>query len=85
MRNTLLALLIALLPASSALAEPPSGQKPDKSANPDRQLPAKRAASSNACAAYGPGFVKVEGTETCVKIGGAVSIGVGSSSSGGWR
>ena len=29
--------------------------------------------------AYGPGFVKVEGTETCVKAGGAVGIGVGGS------
>jgi hypothetical protein len=28
------------------------------------------------------GFVKVEGTDTCVKIGGAVSIGVGGSRAG---
>ena len=83
MRNTLLALFIALLTASSALAEPPSGEKPRKSASPDRLLPVKRAGSSSACAAYGPGFVEVEGTRTCVKVGGAVSIGA--SSPGGWR
>ncbi|HTE96165.1 MAG TPA: porin [Bradyrhizobium sp.] len=40
----------------------------------------KGAAAGNSCAAFGPGFVKVDGTETCVKIGGAVSIGVGGSS-----
>ena len=85
MQNTLLALLIALLAASSALAEPPNGQKPRKSANPDRLLPVKPAGSSSACAAYGPGFVEVEGTGTCVKLGGAVSIEAGSSSPGGWR
>ena len=85
MRNTLLALLITLLSASSTLAEPPSGQKPRKSANPDRLLPFKPAGSSSACAAYGPGFVEVEGTGTCVKVGGAVSIEAGSTSHGGRR
>jgi hypothetical protein len=84
MRNTLLAIVVAVLPAQAALAGPSgSSQKPDESANSGRPLPVKRAGTSNSCAAYGPGFVKVEGTETCVKLGGAVSIGV--SSSGGWR
>ncbi len=35
---------------------------------------------ANACAEYGAGFVRIEGTNTCVKIGGAVSIGAGVSS-----
>ena len=83
MRNTLLAIVIAALPAQAALAGPSGSQKPDKSANSGSPLPVKRAGTSNSCAAYGPGFVKVEGTETCVKLGGAVSIGVGSSS--GWQ
>jgi hypothetical protein len=83
MRNTLLAIVVAVLPASIALAEPSSSNhKPDKAA-PGRLLPLKGAAASNSCAAYGPGFVKVDGTGTCVKIGGAVSIGAGAA--GGWR
>jgi hypothetical protein len=82
MRNTLLAIVIAVLPASIALAEPSSNHKPDKAA-PGRLLPLKGAAASNSCAAYGPGFAKVDGTGTCVKIGGAVSIGAGAA--GGWR
>jgi hypothetical protein len=83
MRNTLLVIVVAvLLPASIALAEPSGRQKPDKPMTPDRVLPLRGAAAGNSCAAYGPGFVKVEGTETCVKIGGAVSIGVGGSSCG---
>jgi hypothetical protein len=81
MRNALLAIVIAMLPASAALAAPSgSNQKPDKSANSGGLLPVKRAGASNSCAAYGPGFDKVEGAETCVKLGGAVSIEVGSSS-----
>jgi hypothetical protein len=81
MRNTLLAIVVAvLLPAPIALAEPSSRQKSDKPAASGRLLPLTAAGASNSCAAYGPGFVRVDGTETCVKIGGAVSIGVGGSS-----
>ena len=82
MRNTLLAIAVAVLPASIAPAEPSSNHKPDK-ATPGRLLPLKGAAGSNSCAAYGPGFVKLNGTETCMQIGGAVSIGAGTAS--GWR
>jgi hypothetical protein len=81
MRNTLLAIVaVALLPATMALAEQFSHRKPDKTAGTGKLLPLKGAAAGNSCAAFGPGFVRVDGTETCVKIGGAVSIGVGGSS-----
>ena len=76
MRDTLFAIVIAVLPISSAQAEQPSPLRPDKPASSDKLLPVKRAATPNSCADYGPGFVKVEGTGTCVKVGGAVSIGV---------
>jgi hypothetical protein len=42
-------------------------------------LPLKGAATPNSCAAFGPGFVKVDGTGTCVKVGGAASISAGGS------
>ena len=81
MRNTLLAIVAAaLLPASIALAEQSSHRKPDKPTGTGRLLPLKGAAAGNSCAAFGPGFVRVDGTETCVKIGGTVGIGVGGSS-----
>jgi len=76
MRNILLALAVAMLPA--AAAEPSSSQKPGKALAPGRLLPLKGA--GNSCAAYGPGFVKLDGTDTCVKIGGVVGIGAGSDS-----
>jgi hypothetical protein len=78
MRNILLAIVIALLPAS-VLAEPSGNQKPDKFPRSSKQLPLKGAAQTNPCAVYGPGFVRVEGTETCVQIGGTISIGAGTS------
>jgi hypothetical protein len=79
LQNTLVAIMIALLPASGAAAEPLGAQNPDKPAPSGRLLPLKRAGTGNPCAAYGADFVRIEGTATCVKIGGAVSIGAGTS------
>jgi len=76
MRNLLVAILVMLFPASLAATEPLRVPK-DNTAPPSKLAPAKR--SVNGCAAYGAGFAKVDGTDTCVKIGGAVSIGVGGS------
>ena len=78
MRTILLTILIAMLPISSVLAESTRLPKPAKHA--DQFVPRKGASGANSCAVYGPGFVKVEGTETCMKIGGAVGIGAGVSS-----
>lgn len=77
MRSVFIAILAMVLPAASALAEQPLAPKPNKSVSTARQLPPKNPGARNSCAAYGPGFVKVDGTETCVRIGGAVSVGVG--------
>jgi hypothetical protein len=82
MRNILLAITVAMLPATIAMAEATRGQKPDKPATSGRQLPLKGAGAGNACAAYGAGFVKVEGSETCAQIGGSIAVGVGTSSGG---
>ena len=78
MRNILIALVIAALGVASALAEPSSPNKREQPAAAGRPT-AERAGPSNPCSAFGPGFVKIDGSETCVKIGGAVSVGAGSS------
>jgi hypothetical protein len=36
----------------------------------------------NPCAEYGAGFVPVAGTSTCAKLGGSVSVGVGTGNGG---
>jgi hypothetical protein len=80
MRKFLLIIVAAMLPAVDAFAEQPRPHKPDQTTASGKQLPPKRGTSANSCAEYGAGFVKVEGTNTCMKIGGAVSIGAGVSS-----
>jgi hypothetical protein len=41
--------------------------------------PRKKAgrAAQKSCPEYGPGFVRVEGSSSCVRVGGAVSVDVG--------
>ena len=77
MRKSLLVMFAMALASVAAAAEQPRPQKTDRAATSGRLLPLKRSNSANACAEYGAGFVKIEGTNTCMKIGGAVSVGAG--------
>jgi len=79
MRKPFMVITALLLPGFSALAEQPGLQKSDRIAPSGKMLPLKGASSGNACAAYGPGVVKVAGSDTCVRAGGAVSVDVGTS------
>jgi hypothetical protein len=77
MRKSLLVMFAIALASVAVAAEQPRLQKPDKAATSGKLLPLKRSNSANACAEYGAGFVKIDGTNTCMKIGGAVSVGAG--------
>lgn len=70
---TTLAALIA--PASAEQTRPLKFDQPGST----KTLPVKEPKYDSSCAAYGAGFVKIAGTNTCVKIGGSVSVGAGSS------
>jgi hypothetical protein len=67
MRTIFYASILAVLPISVMAAE-----LPKKHAEP-------RDAKVNPCKAYGAGYVRVEGTMTCVKVGVGVSVDAGSS------
>jgi Porin subfamily len=73
MRNVLPLIISALLFACPVRAEQPTGGKLIIPSTPGKQLPLK-GASASSCAAYGAGFIKVEGTDSCVKIGGAIRV-----------
>ena len=69
MRIVVVGLLIAVVPLQAfAAASKPAATK--QSMKPAPRKP-------NICAQYGAGFVQVEGTSTCVRIGGSVGIGGG--------
>jgi len=72
MRKISLALVVAVLPTWAAVA----GEPVQRPAKPFGQ---QRPVSGNPCAQFGAGYVKVEGSSTCVKIGGHVSVQAGGS------
>jgi hypothetical protein len=65
------------LSASAASAQQFREGKPDRQTKTLPLRPAKAAA--NPCAEYGAGFVRIEGSSTCIKIGGSLSVGIGRS------
>jgi hypothetical protein len=75
--RTIFLLVIAVLPVvaqAKPLGRASSNVNSNMAAPADKVLPLKGAARSNACADYGAGFVRVEGTNSCVKIGGVLSV-----------
>jgi hypothetical protein len=68
-------IVLAVLSVSAAPAQQSRAGKPEKSTKSLPLRPAKAAA--NPCAEYGAGFVRIEGSSTCMKIGGSLGVGVG--------
>ena len=76
MRCTPFLLVLVLLVGSAASAEqirPLKFDQPGKR----KTLPVKQPKADDSCAAYGAGFAKLAGTDTCVKVGGSISVGAG--------
>lgn len=68
-------ILLALVTASLALAQQ-LGLKTQRSRSDDSKLKtAPRPRSTSSCAEYGAGYVRVEGTSSCVRLGGGISVG----------
>lgn len=70
-----LTMALAALAASGVIAqtltEPNSRPKTSQPSGSAKSQPALRA---KACSSFGAGFVQVPGTDTCVKIGGFVTM-----------
>jgi hypothetical protein len=75
MRTIFSVIVLAVLSISAASAQQSRDGKPNKQAKSLSPRPAKAAA--NPCAEYGAGFVRIEGSSTCMKIGGSIGVGVG--------
>ena len=75
MRKTFVTAAVLLM-ASPVVAEQSRALKLDPSPS-SKSLPVKQPKADHSCAAYGAGFVKVAGTDTCMKIGGSISVGAG--------
>ena len=76
MRTILLASIITILSGAATLADPVNRSKLDYATPPAKRLSPAKSAAGDPCAAFGAGFVKVEGTDTCVKLGGSFRVDV---------
>jgi hypothetical protein len=74
MRKITLALIVVMLPALSAAQH--TNRPPKHSKKPVKP----HTAIVNPCAQYGPGFARIAGSDTCLKIGGGVGAEAGGSS-----
>jgi hypothetical protein len=76
----LLLILLSLTATSAITAESlrlPPAERPQVGMAAGKTLPLKGTAGKagpGSCATYGPRFVMVEGTGTCVKVGGSISV-----------
>ena len=79
MIRTCLVLFIAMAPISFAHAGDTGAASPGalraKATASRPEAAAPRAKSVNPCSEFGPGFVQIEGSTTCARIGGAIGIG----------
>jgi Porin subfamily len=73
MLKTSFAIIAVLLPAA-AFAQQSNRWNLQTPPDAGKTLPSKVTTQSNPCASLGQGFVKVEGTDTCVKLGGSVRV-----------
>jgi hypothetical protein len=71
----ILAALMMVLPAADALAA--QSRHKTKAHSFLVAKPVSRRAAVPSCAEYGLGFLPLQGTGTCVKIGGSIGVGVG--------
>lgn len=74
--RTAIIVIIATLPA---FAQAQSNDQPrsDKTIGASNVLPLKKPSRGNPCAEYGAGFMRLEGSDTCVRVGGAVRVDSG--------
>ncbi|NPU15055.1 hypothetical protein HL666_30235 [Bradyrhizobium sp. 83002] len=70
-------LAVAPLPASAGA--PGSSLLTPKAAATNKPASRPAAVARNPCASYGANFVRVEGTDTCMKVGGALRFETGTS------
>jgi hypothetical protein len=67
----LILLIAVLVPGLCAANDLPKNTRPNTQPN-TQPKPKAPLTTANPCAQYGPGFVQVKGTTTCVRTGGYV-------------
>jgi hypothetical protein len=73
-------LLLQLAPTSAAIAQSYDAKALGRKSAPPAAKPKDRTSGMKACPEYGAGFYRLSGSGTCVRVGGSISIDIGTSS-----
>ena len=73
-----MAMWLCAVSAANAGSSPAAFSALSKPLPPAKPSPRAGVGNLNSCASFGPNFRRIQGTDTCVKIGGAVSVETGS-------
>lgn len=82
-RLALMGLLSSAIMALPATAQDRDGGTRSPQVKPEAAGPRIPKQAGNPCAQFGPGFARAAGSDTCVRIGGGVSVGVGGNAGSG--
>lgn len=66
-------------PTFAAPKEPGDDKAPRQRATAPTPKPVARPRQATSCAQFGAGFMQMPGSDSCVRIGGGVDVGVGGS------
>ena len=75
--SCLLAAIVSQSGAAFAASDTSPGVKTKRHYSSAQKSHAVRARPSDSCAQFGAGFVRMAGSDTCIKIGGAVDVDFG--------
>jgi hypothetical protein len=76
MRVLILALILTAVPLH-AIPYPMAARRLAKNKPASAYAAQPKLPKSSPCAEYGAGFVWVEGSSTCIRVGGSVGVGAG--------
>ena len=78
LRSTLpLALALAVAIPTTAWAQGRGSHIAGRDIKIERPIKKSRPSARKACREYGPGFIRVEGSSSCVRVGGSIGVNVG--------
>lgn len=80
MRSAVALLVLLLAPICSGLAQSLDTKVLGKKSDAPVARPKERTGGMKACPEYGAGFYRLEGSDTCVRIGGGIRSDVGTPS-----
>jgi hypothetical protein len=70
-------LVVLCVAGTSAWAQTRGSHFSDRDIKTEQPVKKSGPSARKSCSEFGPGFVRVEGSSSCVRIGGSIGVGAG--------